>query len=302
MPTNEFKFSLSLNDCIFHIRSREKRGLPVMNGEDDIVISSFPETAGLHMHYFMELQYLYNGEMEVTTNGTRDSLRRMKAGELLFIPQELYHSTNPIGNPVRFGCTLSLECNKKFAGTGYSDFMHFSKIFNSIKDVTVVNDSLINTYMMHSNDVANSGLFHTSSYQGAIILAVILRFAEIQYQKSEIPIQQNITYTSQEYDRKWIIENFIARSNGTNHTISELSKELFLSDRQTRTVVKKIMGDDFKNLMIKQKIDLANVLIKNSDMSLEEIAERVGYNSYSSFYTAYVKLMGFSPNKMKNQK
>ena len=57
------------------------------------------------------------------------------------------------------------------------------------------------------------------------------------------------------------------------------------------------MGDDFKSLIIKQRIDLANVLMENSELPLEEIAERVGYNSYSSFYTAYVKHMGFSPNK-----
>ena len=135
-----------------------------------------------------------------------------------------------------------------------------------------------------------------------IILAVILRFAEIQQQKAEAETAPAVPYTPQEYDRKWIIENFIARNRNTSYTIDELANELYLSNRQTRTVVKKIMGDDFKNLMIKQRIDLANVLMENSDLTLEEIAAQVGYNSYSRFYTAYVKHMGYSPNKYKNQK
>ena len=298
MESNEFKFSLSLEDCTFHIRSNERRGLPYTETHDEFeeIKTGSPETLGLHRHYYMELQYIYSGEMEVSTNGVKDSTRKVTAGNLCFIPKELYHSTSPTDHPVRFGFTLSLECNKESAAN-HSNFLHFSKIFNGINDVTIVNDPLINTYMNHSNEIAHSPIYHTNAYQGSIILAVVLRFAEIQHEKYEAITSPKINYTPEDYDRKWIIENFIAKSHSTDCTIDELAKKLYLSTRQTRTVVKKIMGDDFKSLIIKQRIDLANVLMENSELPLEEIAERVGYNSYSSFYTAYVKHMGFSPNK-----
>ena len=161
MISNEFKFSLTLGDCIFHIRSREKRALPYSEMQFDIPISGTPETAGLHKHYFMEIQYVFSGEMEVTTNGTKDFCAKMGAGDLCLIPPGLYHSTNPTGRPVRFGFTLSLEYNRSQV-TGQSDFQHFSKIFGSIDDILIINDELINTYMRHSNEVANSTFFHTT--------------------------------------------------------------------------------------------------------------------------------------------
>ena len=55
------------------------------------------------------------------------------------------------------------------------------------------------------------------------------------------------------------------------------------------------MGEDFKSLVVRQRINTANALMKTTDLTLDEISREIGYNSYSGFYMAYIKLMGYPP-------
>jgi len=98
------------------------------------------------------------------------------------------------------------------------------------------------------------------------------------------------------YSRKRIIEEYISNFYMEQGGISELAKILYLSPRQTQSVVKSLMGENFKTLIVRQRIHAANLLMKTTNLSLDEISREIGYHSYSGFYMAYVKLMGCSPD------
>ena len=99
-------------------------------------------------------------------------------------------------------------------------------------------------------------------------------------------------------EREYIIGDFIYR----NRTLPELADYMHLSCRQTQNEIHRITGENFKKLILDQRMMLANLLIDNSNLPLSEIANYVGYTSYGSFYTVYREYYGFGPQKKRTDK
>jgi len=76
-----------------------------------------------------------------------------------------------------------------------------------------------------------------------------------------------------------------------------LSEALCLSERRTSAVVREIMHKSFKELIVEERMRVADMLVKTDKYSLEEVAQTVGYSSYSGFYTAWLGFYGHSPTE-----
>lgn len=59
---------------------------------------------------------------------------------------------------------------------------------------------------------------------------------------------------------------------------------------------KEVTGVNFSDHLIKVRMDQAIILLKESGLTVDEIAVRVGYNSSHSFRRAFKRLMGVSPS------
>ena len=58
---------------------------------------------------------------------------------------------------------------------------------------------------------------------------------------------------------------------------------------------KAYVGMTFIDYLVKTRFEKAKVLMRDSDMSMNEIAERVGYEDYSHFSKLFKKHEGYSP-------
>lgn len=81
-----------------------------------------------------------------------------------------------------------------------------------------------------------------------------------------------------------LIYEFISKKYNQNIKISELAEELHLSVKQTERLVKKYTGYTFKKAIMNCRINVAEFLEKNTDMSKSEISEYVGYSNYSGYW------------------
>lgn len=63
--------------------------------------------------------------------------------------------------------------------------------------------------------------------------------------------------------------------------------------------LKKELGTSFITLMTQTRIQKAIHLLNSTDLSILDIAERVGYDSQHYFSTAFKKVMGVSPNRYR---
>ena len=88
-------------------------------------------------------------------------------------------------------------------------------------------------------------------------------------------------------DYELVINDFFAYEYSRNVTLSDLAKELFLSEKQAERLVIKYMGKTFKKALVEKRMSIADYLAENTSLSMTEIAEYVGYSSYSGFWKAY---------------
>jgi AraC-like DNA-binding protein len=91
-------------------------------------------------------------------------------------------------------------------------------------------------------------------------------------------------------DYKFLIYEFFSVSYNENIRLSDLALTLNLSERQTERLVKLYTGNSFSKELTKTRMDIANRLLKSTDMSLTEIANYVGFRSYNGFWKAMKKI------------
>jgi two-component system, response regulator YesN len=88
------------------------------------------------------------------------------------------------------------------------------------------------------------------------------------------------------------------------YAVRELTLESFAQALQVSPVylsrtLKKELGMSFITLMTQTRIQKAIQLLNSTDLSILDIAERVGYDSQHYFSTAFKKVMGVSPNRYR---
>lgn len=88
-------------------------------------------------------------------------------------------------------------------------------------------------------------------------------------------------------DRGFIIHEFFSNNYHRDITISEIAGVLHLSEKQAQRMIKQYTGNDFRTELTHRRMEATERFISAGDMSLTEIAERVGYKSYSGFWKAF---------------
>ena len=64
--------------------------------------------------------------------------------------------------------------------------------------------------------------------------------------------------------------------------------------------IKKNTGKTFKELIQEQRMNLAVKLLENSDLTISEISQQVGYENVSFFYKLFNETFGISPATYRN--
>ena len=74
-----------------------------------------------------------------------------------------------------------------------------------------------------------------------------------------------------------------------------------LAVKQSRKLVRKFLGEDFKSVIVRRRMELAMIYLANPEKSLEEIAWQVGYRSYSGFQLCFKRYFGVSPSEKRRE-
>lgn len=95
---------------------------------------------------------------------------------------------------------------------------------------------------------------------------------------------------------------FITQHMEENFTQEMLSERFELPLTTMKQCFKSVFGATIGNYLMEYRMNQAAVLLKtNRNMSVAEIAGRVGYDSPSKFAIAFRKLMGMSPVEYRNR-
>lgn len=207
----------------------------------------------VHKHVYTELHCIESGIFEYTVMGERILAG---PGDLIAIPENCFHSKRPIDEE-KF-CVCIFQTNLKL------DKMVKTTLLPSIFTELL---SCVNEYKTSVNPVKLSA--H---------LALICSYF-IDKPKNRVHAIR---------DREFIVYEFFT-DYYRDLALSDLAKFLNLSEKQTERVVYFYTGRHFRAELAYRRIEAAKHMLSDGKMTLAEVAERVGYKSYSGFYKAYRK-------------
>ena len=93
-------------------------------------------------------------------------------------------------------------------------------------------------------------------------------------------------------DRGFLISEFFCNHYAEDIALSDLARVLKVSGRQASRLVQKYTGHSFQEELVSHRIHSARRLMRETDMSMEQIAAAVGYQTYSGFWKVMKQLQG----------
>lgn len=84
-----------------------------------------------------------------------------------------------------------------------------------------------------------------------------------------------------------------------NISVSAAAQMSHLSERQFNRITKNNFGMSFHETITEYRIRAAKQLLTNTEISVEEISNSLGFNNKSTFYIAFKKKVGTTPAKYR---
>ena len=84
-------------------------------------------------------------------------------------------------------------------------------------------------------------------------------------------------------------------------TVADLAAIFDLSPNHLSRLIQQETGSRFVDIAARQRIEKAKALLRSSDLRVAEIGEMVGYQTYLSFYKAFIRSEGMAPTEYEQK-
>ena len=256
----------------------------------------------LHGHDYMEIMYVLEGSIIHNIDG---NVITLKKGDLLLLNKHIFHSIekaeiNDIGvnfilsdnflnsmlKDLQQDNILTKFVANNFDENSSQQYIHFR--VGDIYSIKNILDNLVFTLTgIDKKDTvllpqAVSLLFGYLSLHRECIIANNLDI------KKEAPYKKEITdYINENYQKA---------------TLDELSKKLALSMEYLCRKIKKLFGKSFKELLLEQRLLVAEKLLVSTDMKINEIIYSIGYENSSHFHKKFFQKHSITPYQWRKNK
>ncbi len=117
----------------------------------------------------------------------------------------------------------------------------------------------------------------------------------------EIGSKNRLTeYQSEQIEIIRKIHNQLTEHIDRRFTIDELAKQYLMNPTTLKAVFKSVYGTSIAAHIKEHRMELAAKLLSETDLSIAEIAGRVGYDSQSKFASAFKEYCGKLPKDFRN--
>lgn len=94
---------------------------------------------------------------------------------------------------------------------------------------------------------------------------------------------------------------YIGKNFATDITVQEIAEEFRLNECYLSALFKKEVGINLSNYLQRYRANRAMELLKNSDLRINEIAYRVGYQNPSYFSEQFKKIYNITPSEIRKE-
>lgn len=253
----------------------------------------------LHKHNYIELQYVYKGELTQVIDGKEITMRE---GELMMLNQVISHE---IKAAKETDIIINFIVKPEF----------FQYIF-SLADI----DNVIFNFIMstiYSNSSKGEYLYYKVSKQGSIktnMEKIIMELYEPDI-TSSISIKLLVglllvnlikhsddieVYSADNYEKKLSLDILkYIDEHYEEGSLSSISEQLHLPDYKICRLVKKYTGVTFKQLVQETRLNKAADLLMRTSLPIVSIMQAVGYENITYFYKIFKEKYTMTPNEYR---
>ena len=244
-----------------------------------------------HVQYCDEITYAISGKATIYTN---DAANEITKGQVHYIKKGISHRIAADENHnFRYICigympnTEHLEAKNIIQTLAETD----SFFANDTGNIRILCEMLINesyTKDNHTDIMINSYMIQ--------ILTELLRLHEGRLKNTDNKYQSSYSGLAMYHALRYIDRNFQEIKS-----VKEISEKLSYSEYYLSHIFKEKMGISIKQYITEKKIAYSKELLKISNLSINEIAEKLGYSNTHSFSQSFKKNTGLSPVQYKKQ-
>ena len=257
----------------------------------------------IHMHSFIEINYVYSGSCVQHINGDRVVLQQ---GQLCLLDTDVPHSISRLNEE---DILINIIMEKKTLNSAF-----FSRFGSS----GLVTDFLLNAISENTNHNRYI-VFHSEPHQELqyIINNMMCEFfAPREYSRDMIYSYMLIVFTElmrvfrHEANYKAAPQNSTAglleilqyiEQHYNDCSLRSLAARFNYNPNYLGNYLKKNTGKTFVELIQSQRMSMAVVLLTHTDQTIEDIATKVGYDSLSFFYKKFDEHFGCTPYQYREQ-
>ena len=234
-----------------------------------------------HNHSFFELMFVLDGESEYAIENRRYLL---KGGDALLV--------NPYRHHLEYNRIIeksSLFCIGFFPDA-ISNGALAEKIFQKSDYLSLGKNSSLEHLLCAAKIKLSQNKSNAKEYLKSLIETIIFTLDDQICEKTKPPEIKN------EVVEKTL--DYISASLRTIGSLDDIAQALFFSKNYVRAVFKKEMGVGIMEYVRNKKVVLAHEKIKRGEKPTEIYID-CGFNTYSSFYRAYLSYFGYPPKTKK---
>ncbi|MGB5360903.1 MAG: AraC family transcriptional regulator [Eudoraea sp.] len=159
-------------------------------------------------------------------------------------------------------------------------------------------------FMDHNMQNAVDKIF-TNTYEGAtrslFLKSQVTELLSHFFAKvSTMEKDNNTSIKDTEREKLYQAREILSKNMETPPSIAELSRLIGLNDFKLKKNFKELFGFPVYKYLQNERLIKAHELLSSKDLTIQEAAWSVGYESLSSFSNAFIKKYGFRPSEVKS--
>jgi len=254
-----------------------------------------------HCHSGCEVHYVSEGTLSLDCIGASFKL---SAGQMLIIPPGVYHYVRSVSaDTQRMDMLIEIKKSIRSKEAQIEGFLQGLSRSQPILLQEAANGELFRLLRKIQRVTMDEALsdFLRREWLKALCLELVLLMgvAAREYQTEESIA--DFAGTDGDTDR-YIMDQFFNHNYHGDSDMADLAQELNMSVRQTGRVLQKTYGKGFREKMNECRLAVAVDLLRNTDKSMMEISEILGYGESANFSCFIRRQTGKTPAQIRKEK